>query len=277
MRAERHAGVAGLRTRWLEAGQGKPLILLHGASLGSSCDVWSPVIDALAARGLRVLAPDLPGFGETDNPLDPSLRFRMRFVPAFMEAVGIARASVVGHSQSGRIPVMLAFERPECLDRIVVVGTGSLLPPLAGAPKADAGEGEEGGTREPTIEETRALLEDNLHDRSLITREALALRHRMSLGKNFEAFAARGAAKSPGGKAKEGVPPWQRLAEVPVPLRLVYGREDRGNAAERAALAREMYPALDLHLVDGARHLVMWDAPSELTRLVGEFVGGARG
>lgn len=270
---ERNARVASLDARWLEAGAGTPAILLHGAALGSSADVWAPVMERLAARGLRVIAPDLPGFGATGNPDDHSLGFRMRFVPALMDALGVERAHVVGHSQSGRIPVMLAFESPERLSRIVVVGTGSLLPPLPGASKAD--EGDEGGASPPTMEETRALLEDNLYDRSLITREALALRSRMSAGKNFEAFVARREAKSASKGGKDGKPLWQRLGETPVPLRMIYGREDRGHAAQRAALAREMHPALDLHVVDRARHLVMWDAPSEFARLVGEFTAGS--
>jgi pimeloyl-ACP methyl ester carboxylesterase len=267
--AERYVDVEGLRTRWLEEGTGDALVLLHGASLGSSCDVWRGVLPLLAAHGLRAIAPDLPGFGLTDNPDDPSLGFRTRFVPAFMQALGLARAQVLGHSQSGRIPVMLALSQPECLSRIVVVGTGSLLPPLPGAAKGE-GEGEEGGDAEPTLAQTRALLEDNLHRRELITDAVLALRQRMSVGKNFAAFQARRAPRGSGEKKKEAVPLWQRLGEVRAPLRMIYGREDRGHAAERVALARERHPALDIHLVDRARHLVHWDAPDAFVRLVAE-------
>jgi 2-hydroxy-6-oxonona-2,4-dienedioate hydrolase len=273
---ERWLEVDGLRTRALEAGEGEAALLLHGASPGSSADVWSGNLEGLASRKLRVIAPDLPGFGLTDDPRDHSLEYRMRFVPAFMQALGIARAHIVGHSQSGRIPVMLALEKPEWLLAIVVVGTGSLLPPPPSASKGDGGEGEEGGDAEPTMADTRALLEDNLFDRSLITREALELRHRMSTGKNFAAFVARREAKAATkGASKESRPLWQRLGEVPVPLRLVYGREDRGHAAERVVLARERDPSLDIHLVDRARHLVQWDAPREFERLVGDFLVGA--
>src|SRR5258708_18296386 len=41
---------------------------------------------------------------------------------------------------------------------------------------------------------------------------------------------------------------------------LIYGRQDRGHAAERAALAMELHPGLDLHLVDRCKHLIQWDA-----------------
>ena len=143
-----------------------------------------------------------------------------------MDALGIERASFVGHSQSGRVAVDLAFDHPQRVAKVVILGTGSLLPPLA--EKQD--EGEEGGSSEPSLAETRTLLEANLYDRSLITREALKTRHRMSVGKNFEAFLARKRAK--GGKAS-GEPPWQRVAKCPVPLLLLYGMEDRQAGMKR--------------------------------------------
>ncbi|MFI5267125.1 MAG: alpha/beta fold hydrolase, partial [Chloroflexota bacterium] len=55
----------GLRTRYLEEGQGAPVILLHGAAPGTSAEVWQPNMGPLASRGPRLLAPDLPGWGLT--------------------------------------------------------------------------------------------------------------------------------------------------------------------------------------------------------------------
>jgi pimeloyl-ACP methyl ester carboxylesterase len=187
--------VDGLEVRFFEAGEGAPvvppLILLHGASLGSSADVWTRNLGPLAAHGLRVIAPDLPGFGETDNPADHSLAYRRDFVLKLMDALEITRASVVGHSQSGRIALELAFRHRERIARIVIVGTGSLLPPLD--EKAER-EGEEGAMAEPTLADTRGLLESNLYNKVLATPEAVAIRHRMSVGKNFSAFVARKSA-----------------------------------------------------------------------------------
>ena len=269
---ERFARAQGLRVRYLEEGGGKAVLLLHGASLGSSCDVWSGIAGALAKRGLRAIALDLPGFGGSDAPHDASVAFRTKFVPAFLDAIGLERASVVGHSQSGRIAVNLALEDPGRLDRIVVVGTASLLPPLAGAGKGDA-EADIEGASEPTIEEVAELVGSQLFDVSRATPDRVALRHRMSIGRNFEAFLARRAAKAQSRGGKEGPPPWEQLAQVRVPMRMVYGRQDR-SAEARAALAKQRLPGLDLHLVDRCRHMVMWDAPETLAALVGDFVAG---
>ena len=266
--------VEGLRIRTFEEGNGPATLLLHGASLGSSADVWTGNLSELAARGLRVIAYDQPGFGLSDNPADASVAYRTRFVLAFMDALRLQKARLIGHSQSGRIAVTLALEHRERVPGVVVLATGSLLPPLPGRGKPDAAEGEEGGAGEPTLEDTRRLLEENLFDHSLITPAALRMRHRMSTGKNFQAFLERSLAR--GGKKKEGKPDakplWKRLGEVPVPLRLIYGRQDRGDAAERAALAIELHPGLDLHLVDRCKHLVQWDAADEFAALAGSFL-----
>jgi pimeloyl-ACP methyl ester carboxylesterase len=271
---ENFIGVAGLRIRYFEEGSGPAVLLLHGASLGSSADVWTGNLSELAARGLRVIAYDQPGFGLSDNPGDPSVAYRTRFVLAFMDALGLEKAHLVGHSQSGRIAVSLALEHGERVSRVVVLGTGSLLPPLPGRGKSDAAEGEEGGAAEPTLEDTRRLLEESVFDRTSITPAALQTRHRMSTGRNFRAFLERARARSD--EKKEGKPGqkplWKRLGEVPVPLRLIYGREDRGHAAERAALAMELHPGLDLHLVDRCKHLVQWDAAEEFAALCGAFL-----
>jgi pimeloyl-ACP methyl ester carboxylesterase len=259
--------VDGLSVRHFEAGKGAPVVLLHGASLGSSADVWARNLAPLAAHGLRVIAPDLPGFGGTDNPADVSLSYRKKFILAFMDALKIERTSLVGHSQSGRVALDLAFSDPQRIAKVVVLATGSLLPPLA--EKAEA-EGEEGGAREPTLADTQALLEGNLYNRALITPEELELRHRMSVGKNFSAFVARKGAKGQGGKGAEA--PWQRVRKCPVPLLMLYGENDRGQAAERARKAKELNPALNLQLLPRCAHLVQWDAADRFAELAGDFL-----
>ena len=60
--------VDGLRTRYIEEGEGSPVLLLHGASLGSSADVFIRNLGPLARAGLRVIAFDQPGFGLPMSP-----------------------------------------------------------------------------------------------------------------------------------------------------------------------------------------------------------------
>ncbi len=266
---ERPLRVDGLKVRCLEAGEGPAVLLLHGASLGSSADVWSANLPAFAARGFRAIAFDQPGFGGSDEPPDPSVAWRRDFVLAVMDALDLERAPLVGHSQAGRIAVELAFREPERIAKVVVLGTGSLLPPLPGK-EGGVTEGEEGGAVEPTLEETRAALEASVYRRELVTAQAAELRQRMSVGKNFRAFLQRKAA--PPEKSEKL---WQKLAECPVPLLLLYGREDRGNAARRAALAKELQPGIDLRVLPRCKHLVQWDAADEFVALSARFLSAS--
>jgi 2-hydroxy-6-oxonona-2,4-dienedioate hydrolase len=269
---ENFVEVEGLRIRYLEQGAGPAVLLLHGASLGSSAEVWTDSIAAFAKHGLRAIALDLPGFGLSDNPEDHSVAYRQHFVLAFMDALGLNRASLIGHSQAGAIAVNLAFAEPQRVAKVVVLGTGSLLPPQPGAEKQQGPrEGDEGGATEPTLEETRKLLEHNLFNHALITPAILQTRQRMSIGKNFEAFIAR--KEAPGIKAaKAATPLWRRLVELPAPLLLLYGKQDRASAGDRAVLAKQEYPGLKLHVLDRCKHLVQWDAAQEFVELSTKFL-----
>jgi pimeloyl-ACP methyl ester carboxylesterase len=262
---ERALRVDGLRVRCLEQGRGAAVLLLHGASLGSSADVWGRNLAPLAAHGLRVIAPDLPGFGHTDNPVDHSLGYRQRFVTMLIDALELERVALVGHSQAGRIAVELAFSAPPRVAKAAVVATGSLLPPLEGA----VAEGDEGTAAEPTLAQTHALLESNLYNRALATEETVALRQRMSVGKNFQAFVARQQAK---GGGRGGEPLWQRPAQCPVPLLMLYGEQDRGDAARRAARMKALYPQLDLRVLPRCAHLLHWDAADAFAEIAGRFL-----
>jgi 2-hydroxy-6-oxonona-2,4-dienedioate hydrolase len=276
---ERFVTIDGRNVRYLEEGSGAPAILVHGTSLGSSADVFRRNLPALAAGGVRAIAVDLPGFGQSEAPADinaPSKGFLLRF----MDTLGLQRAALIGHSSAGTPVVRIALEHPERVSHLIVLGTGSLLPPL----ETDAGKvgGREGAAQarleermvksEPTLDDTRALLEANLFNPRLITDEELKLRHRNSIGACFQSFVARHAAAQETAEKKEAIPLWQRYGELKMPLLLIYGKNDRGRAAERAALLQERMPQLDLHLADGCKHLVPWDAADLFHRLAVPFL-----
>ncbi len=279
VRAEdRYVTVDGLNTRYVEQGHGTPALLLHGASLGSSADVFLRNLGPLAKGGVRAIAYDQPGFGLSDNPADYGLAYRVDFILKFMDALELEKAALVGHSQAGAMAISLGLDHPDRISSVVVLAGGSALPPLPESAQAKPAapapaEGREGKATEPTIEDSRKLLEANLYHHELITDAELELRHRSSTGKNFAAFIERG--KVQGGGAKSERPVWQRLTEISVPLLMIYGVQDRGNAAERAKLLMEREPGLDLHLVDGCKHMVPWDAADTFHRLAIPVITGA--
>ncbi len=250
---ELYLRVDGLNTRYLDEGSGPAVVLIHGSALGSSADVWQRHLGPLAARGLRVIAFDRPGFGRTDDPPDPSAAYQQRFVLALMDALGLERAGLVGHSQSGNFAVNLALERPERVSAAMVLGTGSLLPPVEGAPPAGPAPNENVFGREPNREDVRRVLEEQLYDHSLITPELVETRYQMSLGHVRER-------PSPAPAATNRPPMWQRLGEVKPPLLLLYGKDDRPTTAAQVELLRQHNPSLDIRLIERCKHLIQLDA-----------------
>ena len=258
--------VDGLKIRYLEEGSGPVVLLMHGGTLGFSADMWLKNIGPLAKGGYRVITYDQPGFGHSDAPVDFGLRYRQDFIAKFLAALGIPRATLVGHSQAGGLVIGAALDTPETFPGVVVLGTGSLLPPLAaGSRDVDP------SVKEPTIDETRALLESTLVDHSLITPQVLADYHAMSIGRNFANAVRRAEAAASQGRGP-GKPLWQRLGEVTIPSLYIYGANDRGNAAERVLLARERYPDLTFHLLDRCHHIVQWDQAKDVDRMILGFL-----
>ncbi|WP_199517221.1 alpha/beta fold hydrolase [Nucisporomicrobium flavum] len=117
------------------AGAGEPLLLLHG--LGGTRRTWDHLIDALAATH-TVIAPDLPGHGDSDAPGgDYSLGAHATAVRDLLVALGHASATVVGHSLGGGIALQFAYQFPDRVSRLVLVSSGGLgsqlTPMLRGA------------------------------------------------------------------------------------------------------------------------------------------------
>jgi pimeloyl-ACP methyl ester carboxylesterase len=265
--------IDGLKVRYIEAGSGKPVILLHGASLGSSADVFQRNLPILAAAGFRAIAFDSPGFGLTTFPADHSNAYRTETIVRFMDAMGLAKAALIGHSQSGGPAVQIALKHPERVSHVVVLGTGSLLPPAdesmkeQGAARQQPAEPKAADLKEPTLEDTKNQLVWNLFHTDLVNDEELAARHAMSVGSNFAAFVARTDFAERNPAKAPATPLWQKLTGLKMPLRLLFGRQDRSWAYKRAMKLKEQYPQLDLLILDDCKHMVPWDAAGEWERL----------
>ena len=103
----------------LEAGVGPPLVLLHG--LGGTKASFLPTVAALGARH-RMVAVDLPGFGDSDKPLGPyDPRFLARWVAGALDALELDSTHLLGHSLGGRVALEVAFQQPARIDALVLM------------------------------------------------------------------------------------------------------------------------------------------------------------
>ena len=100
------------------------LLLIHG--LGGNRQTWRHLISALA-RTHTVIAPDLPGHGESDPPAgDYSLGAHASAVRDLLLSLGHRRASMVGHSLGGGVALQMAYQFPDRTDRLILIGSGGL-------------------------------------------------------------------------------------------------------------------------------------------------------
>ncbi|HVC71001.1 MAG TPA: alpha/beta fold hydrolase [Acidimicrobiales bacterium] len=113
-----------LPAAFLCAGQGPPLLLIHG--IGDSSSTWLRVIGSFA-RDHRVIAPDLLGHGLSDKPrADYSVAAYANGMRDLLSVLDIDRVTVVGHSLGGGVAAQFAYTFPERCERLVLVGTGGI-------------------------------------------------------------------------------------------------------------------------------------------------------
>ncbi len=116
---EKYIDVNGWRTRYAQAGEDGPvLVLLHG--LGSSLETWMLNTEALA-RDFRVYVPDMLYFGKSAKPPHAPKRDEFdSFVRAFMDALAIPRATLVGNSMGGAVAARVAIAEPARVEKLVL-------------------------------------------------------------------------------------------------------------------------------------------------------------
>ena len=115
----------GLRLAHLDIGDGAPVIFFHGEPTWSF--LWRKVIPPVRDAGFRCIAPDLPGFGRSDKPVDLDWYSYDRHTAAtgaLLESLDVRGATVVVHDWGGPVGLRLAVEQRERIDRIVVMDTG---------------------------------------------------------------------------------------------------------------------------------------------------------
>lgn len=120
--------VDGKRVTYIDEGTGPVVLLLHGWALGGNLPVDHSTISPPVAS---VIAPDLPGFGGSDEPDAPwCVDEYVDFVLAFAEALHIRQAVLMGHSNGGRIILKLMNrpERPLQVEKIVLIDAAGLKP-----------------------------------------------------------------------------------------------------------------------------------------------------
>lgn len=109
----------GIRQHVVEAGDGPPVVLLHG--FPETSFAWRHQIPELA-KDFRVIAPDLRGYGETDKPAAGYDKRNMaKDIHDLLEALKVSKIALVGHDRGARVATRFAKDYPDLVDRLVVM------------------------------------------------------------------------------------------------------------------------------------------------------------
>jgi 2-hydroxymuconate-semialdehyde hydrolase len=253
----------GVRTFYLSAGSGPPLVMLHGAGGGGV--LWAPVVDSLR-RHFRIIIPDVVGYGESDKPHGPYDRlFFAGWLRGFMDAMGLNKASLVGNSQGGAIAVQFAMDNPARVSNLVLVCSAGLHPLRAlGWPAI--------------VDMIRAQLFMSKRSMLRLVRHLIYDISRFPLDSAVRYLEA--VAAMPGGKLAflEGrgraVRPFKRmeLDRVNCPTLILWGGEDRVVRPSAAPMNVPAIAGATVKLMPGAGHTPFIDRPTLFTEHLAEFI-----
>jgi pimeloyl-ACP methyl ester carboxylesterase len=112
------ASIDGLKVRYCIAGEGKPLVLVHG--LAAMLEYWFANIPDLS-KHYKVITFDLPGFGQSDSPSEYSIDFYTDFINHLLDFLGIQSTYLVGHSLGGALALRYAMLSTERVKKLVLL------------------------------------------------------------------------------------------------------------------------------------------------------------
>jgi pimeloyl-ACP methyl ester carboxylesterase len=273
--------VDGIETFWVEAGPSDaaptrtPVILMHG--LGATCSSMLPTLHALC-RDRRVIALDLPGFGASRKPLrryHPA--FFARWLVAFLDSIGVARADLVGNSMGGRVALEVGLRFPARARKLAlfapslafrrfrqVVPFAKLLAPELGALPLPL-------PRSQVVLTMRALLANA--DR--VPRpwfEAAADEFLRVFAEPRARIALLSAAKEiyvEDARGERGF--WDRLPRLRVPSLFLFGDRDLLVPRGFAAHVRDALPHAEVQVMHDCGHAPQFELPADTHRRVRAF------
>jgi len=266
----------GNEVSFLRAGEGPPLLLLHG--IAGSTETWAPLIPALS-KHFTVICPDMLGHGQSAKPRgDYSLGAYASGARDLLLALGFESATVVGHSLGGGVAMQFAYQFPVHTERLALVSSGGLgsevsvilraatlpgselvLPVITKAFFTDAGRKIAGWLDAIGLEPSSDITEFARGFATLAdphARHAFLCTARSVIDHNGQRVSARDRLY---------------LADS-VPTLIVWGERDRIIPAMHGRRAHEEMPGSRLEVFENAGHFPHLDRPAEFSRLLTQFI-----
>ncbi len=262
--------------RYHEAGDGPPLLLLHGS--GPGVTGWRNFRGNLAvfAEHFRCLVLEFPGFGVSDDFGGHPMLDAQGSVVAFVDALGLDRVDIVGNSMGGGVGINFAVNHGARIGKLITIGgigTNIFTP------------GPSEGIRllqEFTEDPTRQRLVDWLHsmvyDPALVTEQLIEERWQLATDPETLAAARRMYGKAAFSAMMEMMRnadfplPWATMHKVKAPTLLTWGRDDRVSPLDMALVPMRTIPNAEFHVFPNCGHWVMIEAKAAFERTALSFL-----
>jgi 2-hydroxy-6-oxo-octa-2,4-dienoate hydrolase len=258
----------GIRTNYLEEGEGKPVVFIHGSGPGVTAYAnWRLVMPGLAPH-YRTLAPDMVGFGYTDRPdgITYNVQTWADQVIGFMDALSIQTASLVGNSFGGAIALRLVTQHPERVDKLILMGSMGVSFPIT-----------EGLDRvwgyQPSVENMRQMLGVFAYSPELANDDELArVRYEASIQPGFqESFSSMFPPPRQNG-VEEMTTPEEELRKIGNETLIVHGRDDKVIPLETSLQLLQLIDRSQLHVFGRCGHWTQIERADDFVRLVADFL-----
>jgi pimeloyl-ACP methyl ester carboxylesterase len=273
-----HRTIHGYRRAFRVAGSGPAILLIHG--IGDNSTTWSTVQSKLAQR-FTVIAPDLLGHGRSDKPrADYSVAAYANGMRDLLSVLDVERVTVVGHSLGGGVAMQFAYQFPQLVDRLILVGAGGVTKDVNIALRIAS---------LPMGTEALALLRLPLVLPTLqvFGRVGGAVFGSTGLGRDLPdvlrilADLPEPTASSAFARTLRAVVDWRGqvvtmldrcyLTES-VPVQLIWGSQDSVIPVSHARMAHSAMPGSVLEVFDGSGHFPFHDDPDRFVECVEKFI-----
>lgn len=237
-------------------------VLVHGAAFDHS--VWQWQSRYLAHHGHRVLAPDLPAHGRSPGAIRPTIASLARWLLAFLDAAGVERAALVGHSMGSLVTLELAIAHPARVSRLALLGTAA---PMA------VGDAFLAAARDdsPAALDMEAIW-GHAGD-SFLAASAVPGVSLVGASRRLNARARRGVLAADLDACRAYAPSNDALAALRVPTLVIAGKRDRMTPWKAGKAVADRIPGARFVSVD-AGHSMMGEAPRATLLALREFLSG---
>ena len=265
----------GDRTHYLDEGPrgGTPVILIHGSAPGITAAAnFYLNIPALVANGCRALAPDLIGFGWTEEgpQTEPGVQPWTDQILSFMDGLGIAKAFVIGNSLGGRLSTRFTVQHPDRVLGNIVIGNGGAFWP---EPRFKGQRSSREETTEFTADMIRDALTKLVFDPAMVAEDLVVYRQKLASRPGAPERHAR-TTRLQSASVKVTRLDVDAAKKIEVPVLVIYGREDHLGPPENALALAEAFPNADLVVFGHSGHWTMVERADDFNHLMVRFVNG---